>query len=214
MLLQLGASPVAVEIWIPSSGAPGPECGQSTSNDSGHFGERLCRQQLLPGKELDVLQATLVNKIHDSLRWQNMSERIIVSTAQNKRSISLLGWCREVLLDSATRAFFDECLMQIDPELFQSFFIFDELSWKLHFNYPRFLAKKMYTAKDRIIDALVIYFSLPKSERTGESWLIDKLETEMRTLGIGTRDIAAIIMPLYWVYVAMIYSLFTLCFRG
>ena len=126
------------------------------------------------------------------------------SLTQNTKTVSLLGWCREVLLDSATLSFFDERLVQIDPELYDSFFVFDELSWKLLFRYPRLFAHKMYAAKDRIIDALTIYFKLPPSERTGESWLISELEREMRNIGIGDRDIAAIIMPLYWVYVFFI----------
>ncbi|KAL9122048.1 MAG: hypothetical protein Q9187_001395 [Circinaria calcarea] len=202
MLLQLGASPAAVEIWIPSSGAPVTSLAHGSSGsqhgDFGHFGERLCRQQLLPGKEFQILQASLITKIHESLQWSRMSEKIIVSSTKGTRTVSLLSWCRDVLLDSATRAFFDQRLMQIDPCLFESFYTFDEMSWKLHFNYPRFLATKMYAAKDRIIDALVVYFKLPKSDRQGESWLINALEIEMRNLGIGDRDIAAIIMPLYW----------------
>lgn len=203
MLLRLGASADSLELWIPSSGAKITSHIAGVSNsahgDHGHLGERLCRQQLLPGKELEILQASLISKICASLQWDTMSDRIISSFTQSTRTVSLLGWCREVLLDTATRTFFDECLMQIDPELFESFYIFDESSWQLHFGYPRFMAKKMYAAKDRIIDALTTYFQLPKAERKNESWLIGSLEAEMRNLGIGDRDIAAIMMPLYWV---------------
>lgn len=203
MLLRLGASAESIERWVPSSGAKITSHLAGVSNsahgDYGHLGERLCRQQLLPGKELDILQVSLLSRIHKSLQWDQMPEKIVKSFTQSTRTVSLLGWCQEVLLDSATWAFFDERLMQINPGLFESFYIFDELSWQLHFGYPRFMAKKMYTAKDRIIDALTAYFRLPKSERPNESWLIGSLEDEMRNLGIGDRDIAAIIMPLYWV---------------
>ena len=205
MLLKLGASAQAVELWIPSLGADTSSYvhGSSISvhEDFGHLGERLCRQQLLPGKELEVLQTTLITNIHRSLEWHNISAGMVISASENRRTVSLLKWCREVLLDAATRTFFDERLMQIDLNLFESFFIFDEASWQLRFGYPEFMSKKMYAAKDRIIDALTAYFKLAKSQRKGESWLIGQLETEMRKLDIGDRDIAAIVMPLYWVYV-------------
>ncbi len=203
MLLTLGVSQSAVELWIPSFGLDITsnihDSSNSSHGDFGHLGERLCRQQLLPDKELDILQTNLLIKIEQSLQWHMMSKKIISSFTCKTRTMSLLHWCREVLLDSATRAFFDERFMQMHSDLFESFFIFDESSWKVHFGYPRFLSKHMYAAKDRIIDALTAYFKLPRSERKGDSWLIGKLESEMRNLGVEDRDIAAIVMPLYWV---------------
>lgn len=204
MLLGLGASSYAVEKWIPSTG-PGITSHlhgafDSSHGDLGHLGEKLCRQQLLPGKELEALSGAIVEKIHQSLHWHTMSEKVVMSFSENTRRVSLLSWCREVLLDAATRSFFGERLTQIDPDMYKSFYTFDELSWKLHFGYPKFLARRMYAAKDKILDAIDQYLRLPKSERKGECWLIDRLETEMRNLGIDNRDIAAIMMPLYWVY--------------
>ncbi|MCJ1288256.1 hypothetical protein MMC26_007611 [Xylographa opegraphella] len=206
MLLQLGASAGAVEKWIPSSGPKITSDVHGNSGDFGHLGEKLCRQQLLPGEELETLQAVLLDNIHVSTQWSKISDKIIQSFTQDTKTVSLLGWCREILLDAATRSFFDECLVKIDSHLYDSFFIFDELSWKLHFRYPRVLSKEMYAAKDRIIDALKIYFELPKSERKGESWLISNLETAMRDVGIETEDVAALIMPLYWVINANAYK--------
>lgn len=205
ILLRLGASSGAVQKWLPSSGVriegQATESSDSMHEDYGHLGEQLCRKQLLPGKNLDILQLVLIKNIEQSLQWHKLCKHVTVYYAQEVKAVSLLSWCREIMSDSATRAFFDDCLMQIDPNLLESFYVFDELSWQLHFGYPRSLSRKMYSAKDRIIDALTVYFGRPKHERKGESWLIGNLEREIRLLGIEDRDIAAIIMPLYWVYV-------------
>jgi len=59
----------------------------------------------------------------------------------------------------------------------------------------------MYTARDTIIDSLETYFKLPKAKRRGMSYLIGCFEVEMKRLEIVERDIAALVMPVYWVYV-------------
>ncbi|MCJ1465351.1 hypothetical protein MMC07_003969 [Pseudocyphellaria aurata] len=210
MLLRLGASSDAVRRWLPSSGVNTkghiPGSSDPLPHDYGHLGEQLCRKQLLPGQNLDKLQGVLINNIEQSLQWHKLSGNIVLYYTQEVKTVSLLNWCRDVLLDGATRAFFDESLMQIDPKLFESFYVFDDLSWQLHFGYPRFMSRTMYAAKDQIIDALTVYFKQPQQERKGEVWLIRNLENEMRLLGIEDRDIAAIIMPLYWVINANAYK--------
>ena len=168
-------------------------------NDFTHVGERLCQRQLLPGEELAAIQEVFMNGIHESLLWGRITPLIVVCSTPVTKTISLLGWCREVLLESATRAFFGDRLLQIDPNLFHSFFKFDASSWKLNYGYPRALSKDMYAARDTIITALEIYFKLPKSERPGASFLINSFETEMRRLEIDDKDIAALVMPVYWV---------------
>lgn len=214
LLLRLGASSQAVAKWLPSSGVRteghDSESSDPVHNDYGHLGEQLCRKQLLPGKNLDKLQAILINNIQQSLQWHKLPENVSPYYSQEAKTVSLLEWCCEVLLDAATHAFFDDYLMEIDSKLFKHFFVFDELSWKLHFGYPRVFARKMYSAKDRIIDALTTYFERPIHERKGQAWLVGNLESEMRLLGIENRDIAAIIMPLYWVYVVFLQFNYTM----
>ena len=164
-----------------------------------HLGEDFYRQQLYPGKELDILQKTFLQRIHDSFLWDNMSDKIILSSTQDTRTVSLLQWCREVLLDSATRSFFGDRLLDIEPDLFESFFDFDDNSWKLTYHLPRFLSKEMFSAKEKATDALRRYLALPREQRPGEAWLIRTLEAEMRQLGIEVPDIASFIMMIYWV---------------
>ena len=214
-LRSLGASSYAVDKWIPlhlskegmahTSSSSTPHTGEFT-----HIGERLCQQQLLPGKQLDILQRVFIDIIHESLQWHSVTQKITIRSSPDIKTISLLGWCREVLLQSATRAFFGDRLLKIDPDLFQAFFMFDASSWKLHYGYPRVFSKELYSARDAIIKALTAYFKLPRSERSGAAVLVDSLEAEMRNLDIEDKDIAALIMPVYWVYVTPMPVLFQL----
>ena len=206
MLRRVGVSSATIAKWIPDSSEPcasGPRDGPRPSiREISHVGQKLCRQQLLPGKEFDIFSTKLINDIEQSLQWDKISRGITLSSTNTTKRVSLIGWCREVLIVSATRSIFSEHLLQIDAHLIDSFYTFDAASWKAFFKFPRFLSRDMDAGKDRILHALSKYFSVPKDERKGESWLISNLETEMIKVGItDVAEMASIVMPLYWVYV-------------
>jgi len=206
-LTSLGASSSAVDRWMPPRSPEGNnnramDSLKAKTNEFTHLGSRICQQQLLPGKELGHLQKAFMSNIHKSLHWHTISSKITLASSTQSKTISLLGWCRDVLLESSTRAFFGVQLLQINPNLFQSFYDFDACSWKLHYGYPRFLSGELYAARDIIIETLTAYFSLPKAKRPDAAFIINRLEDEMRQLEIGDKDIAALTMPLFWVYVA------------
>lgn len=163
------------------------------------LGEDLYRQQLQPGTNLEELQSDFMPNIHNALVYDKMSDKILVAPAHDAKIVSLLAWVREVLLDSATRSFFGDRLLEIEPNLFQEYFNFDDNSWKLIYHLPRIFAREMYEGKQKAIDALTKYFLLPKQERPGAAWLIQTLESEMRHQGLGESDIASFVMMVYWV---------------
>lgn len=163
------------------------------------LGEDFYRQQLHPGTNLETLQSQFMPNIHNSLIYEVIPEEVIISSTKGEKTVSLLGWVRGVLLDSATRSFFGDRLLDIDPNLFQSFFEFDDNSWKLTYHLPRVFAREMYVAKEQATGALFKYFQLPKEERPGAAWLVRTLESEMRNLGMQGADIASFVMMIYWV---------------
>lgn len=63
---------------------------------------------------------------------------------------------------------------------------------------PSFMAKRMYRVRNAAIDALTKYFSLPKESRQGEAWFVKTLEAEQRKLAIGDKDIATLMLMVYW----------------
>lgn len=157
------------------------------------------RQQLHPGDHQRELSDIFLFQIDSSLLWQHMSAETVVEDDQILKRLSLKRWCGDVLLQAATNAFFGKSLLEIQPDILQNFLNFDDNSWMLMYRFPRFLAKSMYQAKDAAIDALEKYFETPQECRRDAAWFVQTLETEQRRLGIGNRDIATLILMVYWV---------------
>lgn len=203
MMYQFGGSEDAVQkMWQ----NPGKDGNGKVLLSPNPFHKNLAKlaadfywQQLHPGTNLEELQNQFMPNIHKSLNYENISENSIISSTTGEKTVSLLGWVREVLLGSATKAFFGDRLLQIEPKMFQSFFDFDDNSWKLTYHLPRMFAKEIYGAKQQATEALVKYFQTPKEERPGAAWIIQTLESEMRNLGIKDPDIACFLMMIYWV---------------
>lgn len=169
-----------------------------------HLNSDIYKQQLYPGEKLNVLQRRFLEYIDTSLRWNTLSSFCVSAPASNEvpckePTFSLYKWCREVLIDAATRTFFGDILLEIDPAFTQHFNDFERNSWKLPYQYPQIFAKDVHAAKSKMLDTLMTYLSLPKEQRSDASWLIQTLENEQREICIPDRDIAALIVMGYWV---------------
>ena len=173
---------------------PNPSC-----KPLAHMAEAMIRAQLHPGKHLDDLQGIFLNNIHKTMTWQSMPQKIVWSSLPGSRKVSLLEWTRDALLGGATTAFFGPTLLELEPCLFDSFFTFDDKSWKLTYKIPQPWSNDMRAAKNKAQNALTAYFNLPKHKRTGECWLVRSLEAELRARQIESPDIAAYFMMIFWV---------------
>ncbi|TVY84366.1 Cholesterol 7-alpha-monooxygenase [Lachnellula suecica] len=141
--------------------------------------------QMHPGNKLDELQAEFHGNIDNWMRWSRLSGPVVLSAVgEDEKVVSLYKWCSQVLVDSATRAFFGDSLLELDPDLLKTFFIFDEQSWKLNYHYPYFAAKDMYNAKSKCETAFANYLALPKEQRKDASWIAQTLEESMDGLGV------------------------------
>ena len=76
---------------------------------------------------------------------------------------------------------------------------FDDGSWILNYKLPRSLCKEMHAAREKILATFKRYFALPKEARTGDTWLVGTLETEMRKIELEEHDIAALFRMPFWV---------------
>ncbi|KAI9879019.1 MAG: hypothetical protein M1830_009818 [Pleopsidium flavum] len=210
IMVSFGATPGAIQkMWLSASDdSTGFE--SSTPNPLHKCLAQLTRdfhkQQLHPGENLDALGSKFQTYIDELLRCDSLLPSTS-SSPSSWKELSLVDWCGDVLLNAATRAFFGEKLLEIEPNLLRDFFDFDNNSWMLMYRYPPFLAKEMNRAKTRAIDGLTAYFALPKDQRTGEAWFVRTLEAEQRKLGIGDRDIATLILMVYWVVNSNTYKL-------
>ncbi|KZF26779.1 cytochrome P450 [Xylona heveae TC161] len=173
-----------------------------------HLTTDLYRQQLHPGEKMETLGNLVCDHISMYLSWNNMTgPEYVVAEGNDFKDISLLHLCEHVLLNAATRSFFGDKLLEIDPDMLKSFLQYDGLSWKLMYRLPTFLAKDMHGAKHRLIRALEIYFSLPKDERPGANWFMQTQEMEQRALGVEVKDMAKLVAMIYWVINTNAYKL-------
>ena len=168
-----------------------------------HVGESFVKGHLNPGKQLDDIQMGLLKRIdnHLSCDVPAVESASVRAMARDRGKTSLLWWCREILIDSATRTFFGDRLLQMDPDIISTFIKFDDLNWQFILKYPAVLSKEMTTARNRVIKSLTTYFQQNREKRSGASGLILALENEMRAQGLTDEDVAALLMLTFWAYV-------------
>ena len=163
----------------------------------------LHRIQLHPGEHQMILSQKFQDFIDQSLAWDVLKRPskpdYVISLDNNCVELSLKGWCGDVLLNAATRAFFGEALLETAPDIFRHFFLFDDNSWTLLYRYPRFLARDMYHGKEATVAALTKYFEIPGARRRDSSYFVQTTERALRDLDISNRDKAKIFLMVYWV---------------
>ncbi|KAF2197034.1 cytochrome P450 [Delitschia confertaspora ATCC 74209] len=167
--------------------------------------------QMHPGEKLEVLQSTFLGNIDKSLQWSQVSgPMVLASSNKNGKTVSLWKWCGQVLVDSATRAFFGDAIYRVAPDLLADFFLFDNESWKLSYKYPRFAAPDMYKAKAKGEAAFAQYLALPQEQRQDASWIVKAIEQGIMDLGVEESSQAA---PMLFVLYRLINTnAYKLCF--
>ncbi|KAL9095448.1 MAG: hypothetical protein Q9165_002319 [Trypethelium subeluteriae] len=149
------------------------------------------KQQLVPGEAYYNLQGKFLKYISDWLQPGNIKGPYVLSCSEKgEKTVSLLRWVQEVLLDAALRAFFGDKILEIEPNLPKYFLEFDDDNWKLWYKWPK--ADDMHAAKDRVSKTIQRYLALPKSERPGASFIVETFEKTQRALGTSEEDLAKI----------------------
>lgn len=155
-------------------------------------------QQLEPGPQMTDMAAKFLNYIDNGLQWEKVVGKKYYYYDDGSKVVLLKEWCGDVLVEAATRAFFGDTLCEMQPDLCKQFYTFDDESWKLIYRFPRFLAPKLYAAKDTITASFVRWFRLPPEKRQGEAWFVRTLEAEQRVLGVDEDEIAKLMVMIYW----------------
>ncbi|KND88582.1 7-alpha-hydroxycholest-4-en-3-one 12-alpha-hydroxylase [Tolypocladium ophioglossoides CBS 100239] len=176
------------------AGCPNPR-GESL----GVLAQRMHAHQLHPGDNLVLLQKEVQRWLdcHVNLGDIRASPS---ATSPNFKSVEvpLYRWCSEYFIQLGQDVYFGETLAEIDPTLPSTFLVFDELIWKMLYQYPDVLSSDMIKPRSRVIASLNRYFQVPQSQRTGGSaWLINAMENEMRALGVDGEDLAVVVFHLY-----------------
>jgi len=157
--------------------------------------------QLHPGEHLEDLTLQFVSRIAERLTWACIPDThaILDQTKVTQKTVSLYGWCADVLVPSATEGFFGPALLKLDSNFIQDYHDFDNDSWMLTYRYPRFLARKLYTSLDRNTAAFTRYVQLAPSERPGACYYVHHMTKRLREADIPDRDMAIVLQMFYWV---------------
>ncbi|KAL8729136.1 MAG: hypothetical protein Q9181_005109 [Wetmoreana brouardii] len=156
-------------------------------------------QQLYPGKYLDALGDEFDKRFDCYLQVDNLRD-CKYARASNDDSIvlPLMVWCSDVFTRAGQGAYFGPLLEEIDPQMTWKFLEFDELSYQVQFQYPKWLSRKMHKAKEAMVEGLMVYLETPQEKRHGDAWFIKALDDEMKALELGTYDKALLLLTEYW----------------
>ena len=163
-------------------------------------------QQLYPGEYLDALGRDFDKWFDPHLHVDNMLRtcHFAQQSADGTVVLPLMVWCSDVFTRAGQQAYFGPLLEEIDPDMTWKFLEFDELSYQIQFQYPKWLSKKMTKAKDALVKDLMIYFDTPQEQRHGDAWFVKAMENEMRALNLSAYDMSVMMVTIYWGYVLFI----------
>lgn len=159
----------------------------------------MIKVQIQPGPKLDEIGKRFIDSISASTKWEAMTCEYILKDTSGKRMVSLKDWCANVIVGSASTAFFGGSLLKDHTSLLKDFLHYDDHSWMLMFRYPRFLAPAMYRSMDSAIEAFSIFFQTPLDRRQGASWFIRALEEEKTSINMDDWDMGVLVFMSYWV---------------
>ena len=129
MMQQFGASPSSVKaMWsqVPVEKdqtpiSPGIELHNWRDKPAKEVCLMLFRLLLNPGDHLDIMLGVLLSTIHKRVSWHAIPDHLVLEREVDSCTISLLQWVQHVLLEGATRSFFGDALLKLEPRLLDSF---------------------------------------------------------------------------------------------
>jgi hypothetical protein len=178
------------------SGYPNPE-GLSL----GVLAQRMHVHQLHPGENMVVLQGKVRDWINRELNFDVLAKGCKYSPWQSATHIQLplYEWTSDYLVRLGQYVYFGDVLDQVDPEYPSAYIVFDEVIWKMLYQYPSFLCRDMTAPRDQMMASLKAYFQIPQSQRREHAaWIINAMEDEFRALGVDDENIAIMVFHLYF----------------
>ncbi|KAJ3579981.1 hypothetical protein NPX13_g573 [Xylaria arbuscula] len=155
--------------------------------------------QLHPGAKLLVLQEKGCGWINTHLTRESMEKECgyAVSRSPTHIEVPLYKWTSDYFVRLGQDVYYGEPLNRVCPNYPSTFIVFDEVIWKMLYQYPKLLCRDMTNPRDQMIRALTAYFKLPKTERVDHAaWIINAMEDEMRGAGMDDRNIAIMMFHL------------------
>lgn len=163
-----------------------------------HTGNALLHKQLLNPQSLHVLTEKVLSYIGETLQWESFFHTSVLSSRADTKVVSLHCWCRDVLIEAQSRAFFGDYLRELEPRMTLIFDDWDINSWMITYRYPKYMAKAAIEPRDRLIKTLTRYLDTPREKRSGGVPFVQELEDEERNAGLSNEDSARILLIILW----------------
>lgn len=178
------------------SGFPNPE-GLSL----GVLAQRMHVHQLHPGENMVILQERVRDWINRELNLDVFAKVCTYSPSRSSTHIllPLYEWTSDYFVRLGQYVYFGNVLDQVDPNYPSAYITFDEVIWKMLYQYPAFFCRDMTAPRDRMMASLKAYFQIPQNQRREQAaWIINAMEDEMRALGVDDENLAIMVFHLYF----------------
>ncbi|KAB8229431.1 cytochrome P450 [Aspergillus alliaceus] len=163
-----------------------------------HSGVALLHKQLLQADPMHRLMTNTLPYLSKTLQWDSFYETSVLASAANVKVISLDRLSRDVIMDAQTSAFLGPRLLELEPDFRTILKWWDTNSWKVWYKLPPFLAKSATCPRDRLIDVMLQYYSIPAEQRPGCVPFVNEVYDEYKHAGLPDKDIAGIVVTILW----------------
>ena len=196
-----GSSERMVELMYQTMNKEKQGFANPTGKPLAHLAINMHRHQLFPGGNLDYLGDQFAQYFDKHLNVESIvkNRRYAVSMPDSKDVVlSLSTWTSDFVVCAGQQAYFGETLAKIDRDFTWKFIEYDELAWQVLYQYPKFLSRKMHAARDQLTASIQKYFDTPPQDRAKSAWFVTAMETEMRSLGMSSKELAPMMAVIYW----------------
>jgi hypothetical protein len=173
-------------------------------NPSGKSLARMSRDfhiyQLYPSNKLGDISTRFHDFLDVKLTVSNLAKvgQSCSRVGENDILMNLYRWSDEMLAESIADCYFGASLFTIAPDFVKTYLEFSEHSWRALFLVPEVLGKKMFQPLKKLVDVVEKWFELPAESRKDTVWYTTAIEAEMRHVGISNRDMAIMLLTIYW----------------
>ncbi len=158
------------------------------------------RRQTKPGELFDdLLHKRTIPRVNESLKaLSDGSNPSIIQKSADGITVSLLRLCMDLFLRGSTTSFLGKKIWEVNPDLLDSFMVWERTNWKYMFQMPDIISGDMLGARDDIINTFVKYLRIPAEERSDSNYFVKSTETMMRDVGCSEEDMARVLMLHFW----------------
>ncbi|RAL08038.1 cytochrome P450 [Aspergillus homomorphus CBS 101889] len=161
-----------------------------------HTGVELLHKQFhRPDMLRQFLDSSLAG-FSQALQWNTLYTTSVLGSSPEHKVVSLRSLCRDAIVDAQVDSFFGTRLLELEPNLRVILSDWDTQSWRVIYQLPSALAKPATQPRDRLVDVLAQYYSLPAINRPGSVAFVNELYDDYKQAGLSTRDIAGIVFTI------------------